>query len=108
MKPASEPHVEIERLAFQTKRSSASIMLAIQPEGVVWAAAATNHQGGVSGFAEPLGRWGTARPYHCATDRTAAVLAASERIRRHEPDPEVLAWLDTLVPEQPSLFGDLT
>ncbi|MFC7378216.1 hypothetical protein [Brevundimonas sp. GCM10030266] len=98
------PFEVVERLTFDTKKCGADIRLSIQPEGVVWATSAHRRHGNFSGYAEPLGRWGTERPSRCAPDRLSAIEQASARIRRHDADPEVLAWLDTLIPDQPDLF----
>lgn len=104
--PTYHPFEVVERLAFDTKKCGADIRLAIQPEGVAWATSAHRRHGNYSGYSEPLGRWGSERPSRCAPDRSAAIAAASARIRRHDADPEVLAWLDSLIPAQPDLFGD--
>lgn len=95
---------EIERLSFIGKGSAAEILLAIEPEGVSFAASCHRRHGDFCGWAEPLGRWADGRLSRRAADRDSAIAAGSEVIRRRDPDPEVLTWLDSLIPAQPDLF----
>lgn len=98
------PFSPVERLAFDNRKASAEILLAPVEQGFTWATSCQRRHGNFSGYAEPLGQWSDQPPRRRAATRLAAIKDASDRIRRHDADREVLAWLDTLIPAQRDLF----
>lgn len=98
---------EVECVSFRCKTHSGAIRILQVPEGWTWAIDCHRLTGDVLSYAEPLGRrGGRIRPDRLASSRDLAMTAAIAAIRARMPDKPLGEWLDTLIPDQPDLFGE--
>ena len=102
---AAEAARPVECLSFRAKTHRAAIRLLREADGWTWAADSQRLFGDYAGFGEGLGRPdGSINPRRFAPTSDEAISAAGAEILRHTPDPALVAWLDSLAPEQKDLF----
>lgn len=98
---------EVECVSFRCKTHTGAIRILQVPEGWTWAIDCHRLTGDVLGYAEPLGhRGGRIRADRLASSRDLAMTGAIAAIRARMPDKPLGEWLDTLIPDQPDLFGE--